>query len=100
MKEILIKLKEAYLNHVFKYKGKNGYKVTYRCVGLCFVATYNLSFEENELFQNYLNKCKKKRKVFYDYKGNKVEDDDQFLWIPQNVQVRLNWLDKQIVRLS
>lgn len=100
MKGILLKFKDIYLDCISKYKDEKGnYEVT-DAVGFCFPAYRFLSREEDKLFQEYLSEYKKKRRVFYNFSGEKVKAKNQFLWNPKDVQVRLDWLDKQIEKLS
>jgi hypothetical protein len=96
MKEVLIKLKEAYLVFITTKEAKNGYG----CLGLCFVSYKYLSTDEDELFQNLLKKYINTRKVFYTYQGEKMKCKSQFLWMPKNSQARINWLDRQIAKFS
>ncbi len=91
MKEILLKLKEAYIES-FSIGGKD------ECRGLCHTSYNRLSRTEDILFQEYLSKYMKTRKVFYNWEGKKTSDKHQFLWIPTNAKVRLEWLDKQIAK--
>ncbi len=101
MKEILSKLEVAYLEYVEEYQTKSGYTVPkYECVGLCHVSYNSLSYEDCKLFQEYLDKYKKGRKVFYDCNGEKTFSSSQFIWTPKNIQARLDWLRKQIETLS
>ncbi len=100
MKDVLLKLKEAYLDYVSGYKVENGYSLSKGVVGLCFTSYRFLSVDDDELFQKYLSKYKETHKVFYDSTGDKVEDKTQFLWNPRDIQVRIDWLDKQIKKVS
>ncbi len=98
MKDILLKLKEAYLENVEVFKEENIYVINnYRCVGLCQASFWFLDLNECKLFQKYLDKFRKSQKIFYDCEGKEVSDKDQFLWNPKDVQVRLDWLNEQIL---
>ena len=99
MKELLLKLKEAYLEYVSRHKVGDKY-VASDCVGLCFTAHKSLSWDDENLFQNYLYKYKKRRKVFYHSDGTKTDCKSQFLWKPRDIEVRIAWLDEQIAKLS
>jgi hypothetical protein len=95
MKETLLKLREAYLQYVSSEEVvKWGI-----CVGLCFSSYKFLSADEHKMFQEYLDKYKKRRERFYNSEGVKTCDSSKFLWKPLNSKVRLDWLDKQIAKL-
>lgn len=101
MKDLLLAIKAVYLDYVSKYKTKKGYRYTgLTAVGFCSVVKNNFEYDDAEKFEKYLKKITKNQKVFYTYDGVETGERNQFVWNAKDIQVRLDWLDEQILKFK
>ena len=97
MKEILLKVQEHYLEEV-RLKKANP---TFTLSGLCYSGRECLSWEGEIKFSSYLAESVKKKKVFYEFDGDKTpRRKHSYYWKPSNTKARLKWLDKHIKALK
>lgn len=85
MKELLEKIREEYVIYVSLYKVGDTYKVKKDgYFGLCYISSL---IGRYSAFQEYLEKYKKTRKVYYNHYGGKTIDRSQFLWHPSKYPI-------------
>lgn len=56
--------------------------------------------ERQGLWLEHTINYKNSRKFFYNWEGEKTSKSDQFWWKRENRVKRINWLDKQIKKLT